>query len=176
MGKLLSVDATEIKGLQKRIAQMGKDVTKAWKKVNPQFGAYMNYSLILEKGATFTKIKRKPIQPRPHIVPAIYEKPNAQAIVNAVVKEMLKITQTVVKSKGGGIRAKEQIGNMWVRVLNDKPRRFAVQETVVQGIFQFGFHRRSIRGWAAAPSQSKVRGEQGTAAGERKQLMKDKRT
>lgn len=172
-GKFASVDLTEIKELEKHIKKMGKEIAKAWKKVLPQFGAYMNYSLILEEGAVFTKIKRNPIKARPHIVPAIYEKPNAQAITGAVTREMLKIMQKV--TKGASIRAKESIENMWIRVLNDKPRRFAVKETARQKIFQYGFHRRSIRGWANAPSISLVKGEQTAGNAERKQLDKDRR-
>ena len=116
--------------------------------VTPEFGAYMYYSGWLEDGT-----KRMP--PRPHIRPAIFSNRDIITLyVSDFVKERFK---AAMAGQGTTIN---QIGNMWLRVLNNAPRRHAVDSARSAGAWRYGFHVRSIRGYASARSVGDIKAEQ----------------
>ena len=141
-------------------ATFAKDMakfTKFWKNVKPEFGAYMSYSRFLEEGtknmpighrrsATKKRSIGKPIGP--HIVPAV--KRNLGAITKQLGSGFVEEARKVI---GGTVAlTNQQVGQIWERALNDKPRR----DAVANAPFEFGFHKRSIRGYATPLTPAQV--------------------
>ena len=116
--------------------------------VQPEFGAYMYYSGFLEEGT-----RRMP--PRPHIRPAIFS--NKDFIVKYVSDFAAERFKAAMAGQG---TTTEQIENMWIRVLNSRPREHAIDSARAQGAWRFGFHVRSIRGYSTARSVGDIKAEQ----------------
>jgi len=127
---------------------MARAVPKAWDNVHPEFGAYMWYSKWLEEGTV-------KMAARPHIVPAV--KSAMSSIVASLAADARKILFDVWfgMSSSWNIHAVQlKLEAAWVRALNDKPRQFATGRP--QCPVLYGFHRRSIRGYAQKPDITKI--------------------
>jgi len=132
----------------------------------PEFGAYMYYSIYLEKGR-LTKAgagrinkKRGAIikgagSARAHIRPAIFgNKAYITDYVRDFTQEHLKLAV-----ERGLTTTPNQVAQMWTRVLNARPREHAVDSAP----FRFGFHRRSIRGYGFPRASSEIKQQQDEA-------------
>lgn len=157
----MSIDVNGIDKLQRKLFEIQKVLPEVLTSVSPEFGAYMRYSGFLEDGT-----RRMP--PRPHIRPAIFG--NADFIVSSLRTEVTKALANYGKS--GNFPSKKAIIRMWVRILNDKPRRNAVNSAIAQQVWEFGFHIRSIRGFGDKRSISEVKREQEIKNAERKTRRK----
>lgn len=144
------VDSKELQALLRKLALIAQHFKPQFESVKPEFGAYMLYSLFLEEGT-------KKMAARPHIKMSIEK--NGEFIIGNLVREMTKLMASVRtgQTKPNIIR---EIENMWIRTLNDRPRILAVNETKTQRIFEFGFHRRSIRGFAKERTRGEIISEQ----------------
>ena len=167
------VDFSEIEDLQKDLLTASNTYATELKKVKPQFGAYMLYSIFLEEGtkkmpighvrvSIRKRLKRstkiafgKPIGP--HILPAITN--NATFLVRGVGGEVIRLFAQQIKTGRKPQNISGRVAQAWVRFLNDRPR----QQAVKNAPFEFGFHMRSIRGWVEAPSSSDVKTMQAKA-------------
>ncbi len=181
MADVLSISSRGFNKITKRLAVVQMALGPAFKSVQAQFGAYMKYSLMLEEGT-------KKMPPRPHILPAI--RGNGRWIAIRVGDEGFKLIEDVFRGRSRG--AKKDIQKMWVRILNDKPRIQAVNVTKKfkwissakkeytkrvggrlvtfkpgprTGIFEFGFHRRSIRGYGHPLSNGEIQAIQAGGKG-----------
>ena len=97
-----TIDQRSMRQLQKDLRRMHKDIPKAFKKVRPQFGAYMSYSAVLELGAKLPN--GTIIPPRPHILPAIKSKASVAAIKLSIVRETTRAMAKIRRANGGSAR------------------------------------------------------------------------
>lgn len=148
------VDSTQVKKLKERFLYVAAHLGPSIAKVTPEFGAYMAYSGVLELGRKDGKLK-----PRPHIVPAIQH--NAQGIVKHLLDSWTRAIKVMMA--GTSIDAQKETEDAWIRALNSRPRIEAVKNAP----FQYGFHRRSIMGYAKRRSDNDIKAEQDKAMKER---------
>ena len=139
----------------KKLELLRAAIPKAYDLAYAEFGAYMLYSRYLEEG-TKNKDGSVRMQARPHMLPAIVN--NADLILSQAADGIMTVVDRVWEGKQGSIGAtaafeiSKQISNAWVRVLNDKPRRDAVDRAP----YEFGFHKRSIRGYSSPRKESDI--------------------
>jgi len=137
--------------LRERLSRLKSLVgQQALSRVKPEFGAYMYYSWWQEVGNKWT---RKSGNFRPHILPAVLN--NASEILRVLAQYYLDTTAEIMRSTGAVPQEKIVAGyaKAWTRALNDKPRR----EAVVNAPKKYGFHRRSIYGYAYARTDDEIR-------------------
>lgn len=155
----------------------------AFMKVRPQFGAYMEYSAVLEYGRKDRRMMEFHIPGgflvsstgAPHIRPAVYSN------IPAITKHLRDVGQQACRetlyAQAAGkpplslAKMIARVEKAWGQVLNDKPRRDAVKNAP----YEFGFHRRSIQGDAYPPNPSKIEALRAQARHSReKKRWKDK--
>lgn len=169
-GSSSSSAQAELKRVIEGIKNIKNGLPEVMTKLTPEFGAYMHYSYYLETGHTHPS-GRMSIRARPHIVPAVIMA--KRYIIDELQRAALEIS---LRCYHGDMAAAEKDAERgWIRALNDMPRRIAVEETKRQQIYEFGFHRRSIRGYALSPQSSEVRAKQQQAMAERRAKMISKR-
>lgn len=162
---VIFVDSKELRALQRKLNAIAQHFAPQLKAVKPEFGAYMMYSLFLEEGT-------KKMAARPHVKLSIER--NGEFIIGQLVREITKL-MAATQTTGAKPNIIREIENMWIRILNDRPRIMAVNETRIQGIFEFGFHRRSIRGWAHERTKGEIMAEQSRGNESRRILAMQKR-
>jgi len=121
--------------------QLGNTARKfgtAFRSVHALFGAFMSYSSYLELGYTLRSGRRMPA--RPHITPAITV--HREHIATSLHQGGTKIFEGIYKGSGGATVI--EVRKLWLRILNDKPRRYATDP--VRCPIKYGYHRRSIKG------------------------------
>ena len=175
MADVITISFKEVKAMTPKLSAVRRAIAQAVSDVQPEFGAYMAYSGFLEEG-TKNKDGSLRMAARPHIKRAITS--NVKPILDGVMEAMLPIIKTTYRQKQT-TPPTNRVEKMWVRILNDVPRRLAVDQTK-QGnldIFEFGFHRRSIRGYAQRRSAADITAEQsnGNSARRAKALAKSKK-
>jgi len=157
--------AKTLDGLSKRLNKIATGFHVASRNLKPEFGAYMQYSIYLEVGHVVMGMISNPaggkklgvksqVLARPHIVPAI--KGNRKWIVAQLGREWRNIVTKCYQQLG--YDTQKAVARSWVRVLNDKPRIDAAK-TEEQGgncPYEFGFHRRSIRGYPVVRTKAEV--------------------
>lgn len=151
----ISVDLSDFEKLVKQFSEIEMVLGRALAKAQPEFGAYMAYSIVLELGTRDGRIK-----PRPHIGPSV------ERNMKHVMKGMRDLLTDGMRP-GRAKAAAALVQKTWAALLNDRPRRDAVEETARQKIFELGHHRRSIRGSGKPVKEGAIRKEQDKAATER---------
>ncbi len=129
-------------------------------RVQPEFGAYMKYSIYQELGT----LKNHP-PPRPHILPSVL---NSSGVIlaglNSFLLDFLNKNIGVRKSANAYDKAYE---TAWLRVLNGPVRIAAVESARSQGVWQYGFHVRSIHGYTSPRSPGEIQAVQDEATAAR---------
>ncbi len=145
-GAVIKFPATRPPAVREHAAEMRRE----------RLGIELKNVAFVQRSATETVVT---LPPRPHIIPAINE--NKKAIVMHMEKGVTRLFQKALKGKSGDTR--KQIENLLAQALNDKPRRAAIRKVRQQKIFEFGFHMRSIRGYAPKRNDSAVIAQQAQA-------------
>lgn len=165
------VDMADVLQLRKTLSRIAGAVGPAFSKVSPEFGAYMLYSFFLEKGWNVPSTG-KLVPGRPHIEPAVEK--HGGTIAEYVADAGMDIINAMFRSKGGLAQAdiEKRWADAWTRVLNG-PVAFSAREWArALGVYEFGFHIRSIHGYAYEPSPQDVAADQQTWATERAAKIK----
>lgn len=154
------IDTTELREFVKSIKNGVKHVQHALQVIQPEFGAYMSYSLYLEEGT-------RKMAARPHIKVAVL------ASKGAIVKEQAAALTKMMGTKNLSAAGAEQImKTAWIRALNGPTRQYAVALATSLGVVQYGFHRRSIGGYAYKRSPGEILAVQQSAMAQRAGLAK----
>lgn len=128
-------------------------------KVEPEFGADMPYSAVLEEATHPNHV--------PHIAPAITQ--NAGYIISQL---QTRVSDLAVKQGHAGFvnvsAATREMEKIWDDILNAKPKTDAQSKAPVL----FGFHRLTIGGHGRARSDSEVRALQQKLMSERELVRK----
>jgi len=140
----------------KRYERVGEVIRKAIPKVNPEFGAYMRYSSILEKR-------------NPHIARAIQQ--NGEYIRVELQRRLGRVVYRYAVSGMSPADAKKEVANAWEEVLNAKPRWWAINRAQVE----FGFHRYTIRGYGNRRTLADIRAQQKMLHAEREVMRRTSR-
>jgi len=151
--------------LAQRFTAAGIKLTYPMSKVKPEFGAYMLYSLYLEKGLV---TKRFPA--RPHIVPAV-EKSAASINQQMVTYLQGYLVRSISKGKVSAAVETAALSTAWLQVLNGPVRILAVNLAKSQQVYEFGFHIRSIAGYVKERSIQEVQ-EIGSAQGFQRDMQR----
>lgn len=157
------VDLADVDRLREMFSWLPVVFADAVEKVSPEFGAYMSYSLFLEAGT-------RKMPARPHLVPAVYA--TAQEVMDGVGLALLDVTQRVFAQgrSVSGKMAETLYANAWIAMLNGPTRKYAVDMCTALEAVEYGFHRRSIAGYAYARSAEEIRAAQYTAQVQRDAL------
>ena len=173
-GSVGLVDASDVTLWARRMRMLASQFGPMAKSVKPEFGAYMDYSIYLEKGT------RNPdgsvrMKARPHIKISIEQ--NAQFIVKHVGESLMNINVHMFKTKAAANAAmqKSLYKKAWLQALNDKPRLMAVALTASIPVYEFRFHARSIHGYNKERTLAEIQAQQITANAKRKVMEKAKR-
>lgn len=182
-GSVNLFDFTGMTQLGQRLQTAHAAFGSAIEAIKPQFGAYMRYSAILENGSKYMPIghiKTDPVTGKPmagkkpigpHIRPAIEN--NAGLLLKGVTDFLVVMTDQHLN----GVRffnsaaVKMALSKKWDQLLNSKPR----QDAAAKAPFEFGFHRRSIRGYSNAPTSSQILGWQSAAESSRRGKQEGKK-
>lgn len=178
MNKSGTIDLSELAGFFSRLQQLKQIYGPAFMKVQPRFGAYMEYSAVLEYGWKDGRSAAFHVRGDilvvssvgiPHIRPAVLS--NIGTIVTHLRDTGVKACREVLYAKGVGTplttaQMVKRVEMAWGQVLNDKPRRDAVNNAP----YEFGFHRRSIQGSAYPLDPAKIETMRSEAERKRKAL------
>lgn len=176
------VDVTDLNALIEGVRALHLTFTSPeLRRVNPEFGAYMSYSMYQEYG-THNSDGTWRLWPRPHIEPAVQR--NAAPIVRELTDASLQIASGMtfkLKRGASGVKkptpvtAKDIYERAWLRILNGSVRILAVRLATEQHVWEFGFHRRSIQGYIYARTADEIRAQQVKAEAERSKMASGKR-
>lgn len=108
--------------------------------------------------------------PRPHILPAVHN--NASEIVRELQSYTMNFLQQTIGKNVSSARYESVYEKAWMRVLNGKVRITAVDLAKAQGVWQYGFHVRSIAGYSRPRSHAEIRSIQQEAEAQRKALSR----
>ena len=164
---IISIDASEVTEFVGQLTRITNTIPAAIEAVRPEFGAYMEYSRYLEEG-TKNKDGSTRMAARPHIRPAVLM--GMGIIVKHLADEGLAITNKMLNSKTG-MPKQEQIQawrKVWLRVLNGPIAQNARLSARAQKVYQYGFHIRSIRGYARMRTTGEIAQQQQEASMARK--------
>jgi hypothetical protein len=142
----LWVDDKDVQRCIKNIQLCAAIFPVAWQSIKPQFGAYMYYSKYLEEGTTKMFM-------RPHILPAV--KVNLGDILKVLAEGCKKELDRIwygMASPWNVSAVTREFKNAWKKALNGRVRQYAVD----MAPYNYGFHRRSIRGYAEEPDWSVI--------------------
>ena len=131
-----------------RYARVGDVIRQVVGTVEPEFGAYMRYSQVLENR-------------NPHIARAIEQ--NGTYIRVELQRRLGRAIYRYAVSGMSISEAKKEVQNAWETVLNGKPRWWAIKRAQVE----FGFHRYTIRGYGKQRTLADIRKQQRQLHGER---------
>ena len=170
-GSVGLVDASNVTLWAQRMRMLASQFGPMAIRVKPEFGAYMDYSLYLEKG-TKNKDGSVRMKARPHIEISVEQ--NANFIVNHLGNTLMTINAKALSSKGtfGLAEQAREYSKGWLQALMANPRQMAVALTASLPVYEFGFHRRSIRGYATARSPASIVAQQKAANRKRKVMEK----
>ena len=173
-GSVELVDASDVTLWARRMRMLASQFGPLALKNKPEFGAYMDYSLFLEKG-TKNPDGSVRMKARPHIEISVEQ--NAQFIVKHVGNALMTINAKVFTSKGtyGPTQQAKEYRDAWLSALMANPRLTAVAFAKSIPAWEFGFHARSIRGYATARSDASIVAQQKAANRKRKVMEKAKR-
>ena len=141
----------------KRFQQLGTFIRVAVGEVEPEFGAYMRYSPILEKR-------------KPHIARAIEQ--NGEYIRVELQRRLGRLIYKYSQLGVNATNAKKDVEAAWEDVLNRKPRWWAIKRAQVE----FGFHRYTIRGYGKPRAEADVLQQQEQLHAERDMMRRRART
>lgn len=140
-----SIDTSELRKFADAMTAKARAIQSAIRNVQPEFGAYMSYSLYLEVGT-------KRMAARPHLELAVSA--TAGAILNELNSAMIKIV--AAKTTMSATQTEDVIAKAWIRALMGPTRQYAVAACTAVGAVQYGFHRRSISGYAYRRSTAEI--------------------
>lgn len=163
-----TVDVSELKAFANQFRTAARQFYVPIISVQPEFGAYMSYSLFQEVGTA----NNKP-PPRPHIIPALLA--CKSQITNGMANYLNAYLHATVGKKRTIANLTKIYEEAWMRVLNGPARIKAVSLAQAQGVWEYGFHARSIHGYATPRSQGEILAMQREAAEQRKKLPPKKR-
>lgn len=159
----VTIDKGEVQKLSRRFQAYFNVFVRAANLVNPEFGAYMPYSVYLELGGKAA--------PRPHIVPAI--EGNANYIVTQIGRRAANVALALATgSANTAVQARNLLAMEWEDVLNGKPRQDAIQAAPVK----WGFHRSTIRGYGMKRKDSEIEAQQERLSAQRARLEAGERS
>jgi len=173
-GSVGLVDASDVTLWARRMRMLASQFGPMAMSVKPEFGAYMDYSLYLEKG-TKNPDGSVRMRARPHIEISVEQ--SAQFIVKHVGESLMKINVVMFSTKAAVNAAtqKRMYKTAWLQALNANPRQRAVALTASIPVYEFRFHARSIRGYNKERTATEIKAQQTAANRKRKVMEKAKR-
>ncbi len=162
-------DTKDVARLRRALRKLAVVFQDAVRNVSPEFGAYMNYSLFLELGT-------KHMPARPHIIPAVEQ--TSSEVLDGVGAALMDVTDRALKA---GVSISSQAAttlyaNAWIGMLNGPTRARAVmlcKTATPKAAVQYGFHWRSIAGYAYQRPAQEIYAMQVAAAVQRAGLDRE---